>query len=412
MRTLSVAELAAESDAPVDLVEWLVAQGQIRVLADGRVDARDQAVVATTSALLESGIGRDDLAWAFEQAGAGLASIGRMFADPTARSPRTYREIAAGLGTAGERLPSGYAALGLSEPSPDSHPRLEEERVITAFVDIWHDVDPGGDADVRVARVAGESSRRLNETWLDVWDETAQPRLRTQGAATSGGRTLPSDPADPTQNASLRGADNGRALVAWLHERALERTLNERIIDAFEQALVRGGRVAARPQRPDAVAFIDLSGYTTLTVEHGDEAAAAAADRLRGLAEAGTREVGGRVVKLLGDGVLLRFGDSESALRATLGIVARVADAGLAQAHAGIAAGRVVVRDGDIFGGTVNLAARVADQASPGEVVVEEGVVIALPRGLATFEPIGRVELKGFPMPVALWRATAADAAR
>jgi class 3 adenylate cyclase len=46
----------------------------------------------------------------------------------------------------------------------------------------------------------------------------------------------------------------------------------------------------------------------------------------------------------------------------------------------------------------------------PGEVLVEEGVVVALPRGAATFEPIGRVELKGFPMPVALWRANAPTA--
>ena len=80
--------------------------------------------------------------------------------------------------------------------------------------------------------------------------------------------------------------------------------------------------------------------------------------------------------------------------------------AGLRPAHAGIAAGRVVVRDGDVFGQTVNLAARIAGQAGPGDVVVEEGVVVALPRGTATFEPIGRVELKGFPTPVALWRAS------
>jgi class 3 adenylate cyclase len=63
------------------------------------------------------------------------------------------------------------------------------------------------------------------------------------------------------------------------------------------------------------------------------------------------------------------------------------------------------VRDGDVFGATVNLASRIADIAKPGEVVVEEGMVIALPRGTAAFHPIGRVELKGFPEPIALWRA-------
>jgi class 3 adenylate cyclase len=216
---------------------------------------------------------------------------------------------------------------------------------------------------------------------------------------------MPSDPADPAQNASLRGAVIGRAMVAWLHERALERTLNARIIGAFENALVAAGRLEARPDRPPAVAFVDLSGYTTLTVERGDEAAAAAAEQLRAIAEACVRGYGGRLVKLLGDGVLLRFEDAASAIRATLDLVDRVAAAGLPAAHAGIAAGRVIDRDGDIFGQTVNLAARIATQAGPGEVVVEEGMVVALPRGTAEFKPVGRVELKGFPMPIALWRA-------
>ena len=105
--------------------------------------------------------------------------------------------------------------------------------------------------------------------------------------------------------------------------------------------------------------------------------------------------------------MLLFFNDRSSALRATLELVRRVAAEGLPPAHAGIAAGRVVVRDGDVFGQTVNLASRIGDEAAAGEVVVEEGVVIALPRGTAEFAPIGRVELKGFPVPVALWRASA-----
>jgi class 3 adenylate cyclase len=144
-----------------------------------------------------------------------------------------------------------------------------------------------------------------------------------------------------------------------------------------------------------------------MTVERGDEAAAAAANRLRALAEECVRAVDGRVVKLLGDGVLLLFEDRSAALMGTLALVRRVDEEGLPPAHAGIAAGRVVVRDGDVFGQTVNLASRIAGQAKPGEVVVEEGVVIALPRGIAEFDPIGRVELKGLPLPVALWRASA-----
>ena len=45
--------------------------------------------------------------------------------------------------------------------------------------------------------------------------------------------------------------------------------------------------------------------------------------------------------------------------------------------------------------------------AGPGQVVVEEGAIVALPKGTARFEPLGRFELKGIPDPVGLWLATA-----
>ena len=63
-----------------------------------------------------------------------------------------------------------------------------------------------------------------------------------------------------------------------------------------------------------------------------------------------------------------------------------------------------VYRDGDYFGTHVNLAHRVVSRAQAGEVLVTDRVVeaIARPRGLA-FEPIGEVNLKGFPEPTALF---------
>jgi adenylate cyclase len=156
-----------------------------------------------------------------------------------------------------------------------------------------------------------------------------------------------------------------------------------------------------------AVAFVDLTGFTTLTEERGDEAAAAMAVRLQELAEAAARESGGRVVKLLGDGVLMRFGSPAAAIRTVLWLVDAIGASGLPAAHAGVAAGRLVVRDGDVFGRTVNLASRIAVRAGAGQVIVDEGAVVALPAGTASFEPLGRVELAGFPMPVSLWLATA-----
>src|SRR4029079_15355608 len=132
-RHLSLPELAAEARAPVDLLEWLVARGQLRPLPDGRFDARDSAPLSTVQALLASGISRDDLGWAFDQAGAGVSAIGQMFAVPREGSTRTHAARVAELGEVGRRLGLIYSALGFTEPAPDERLRVDEERVVTGF---------------------------------------------------------------------------------------------------------------------------------------------------------------------------------------------------------------------------------------------------------------------------------------
>ena len=61
-------------------------------------------------------------------------------------------------------------------------------------------------------------------------------------------------------------------------------------------------------------------------------------------------------------------------------------------------------QDGDYFGRTVNLAARIASHAGPGEVLASNEVADAAPDGTVAFEPLGPVELKGFANPVSLHR--------
>jgi class 3 adenylate cyclase len=407
MRTLTREEFLAESGASAELVDRLIAVDAVVPLADGRFDARDEVVASMAGALLDSGIALDDLAWSLDSRRFGLRSLGEFFTEPVPRTAQTFAELEASLGDSAAFLPGVYAGLGLPEPEPDDHPRVDEAELVTSFVRIWSLVDPTGEAHARVARLLGDSLRRVAEGWLDVWDEIAQPDATTQGAPTVGTRARPDDPSDPRQNLSIAMAEVGRGMVALVHERQVEATLTSRIIAAMEGVLGAAGRTPARAQRPPAIAFVDLAGFTSLTVRLGDEAAATAAARLFDIAETAVRGAGGRVVKQLGDGVLLRFPDSETAIRIVAAIVGGMDAAGLPPAHAGIAAGPVIVRDGDVFGRTVNLASRMAAEATPGQVLVEEGVVVALPRGTATFEPVGRIALRGFPEPIALWRAVA-----
>ena len=141
--------------------------------------------------------------------------------------------------------------------------------------------------------------------------------------------------------------------------------------------------------------FLDLTGYTRLTEERGDEAAAELAARLATLVRRSSRQYGGQPVKWLGDGVMFYFRDAGPGVLAALDMVDGVADHGLPPAHVGIHAGPVVFQEGDYFGRTVNIASRIAEYARPGEVLVSQEVVDTADGTPVTFTEIGPVELKG-----------------
>jgi adenylate cyclase len=93
-----------------------------------------------------------------------------------------------------------------------------------------------------------------------------------------------------------------------------------------------------------------------------------------------------------------------------LELVDRLPRVGLPRARVGLHTGPVVFQDGDYFGRTVNVAARITDYARPGEVLVSEEVVAAADRlGAVRFESVGPISLKGLSAPIALFTAVHAD---
>ena len=153
------------------------------------------------------------------------------------------------------------------------------------------------------------------------------------------------------------------------------------------------------------MAFADLSGYTRLTEEGGDEVAARVSVSLAQLVNEIAARHRGEVVKMLGDGVLFHFGDPVDAVRASLEMVEAVRPAGLPPAHVGINAGPMIYDEGDYFGRTVNIAARIASQASADQVFLGEGARRAVtPDGFRLVE-VGGFELKGIAEPVTIYEA-------
>ncbi|MBI4526998.1 MAG: YHS domain-containing protein [Deltaproteobacteria bacterium] len=150
--------------------------------------------------------------------------------------------------------------------------------------------------------------------------------------------------------------------------------------------------------------FADLAGFTALTEAHGDEAAADLAARFYALAEA-SLGTGARVVKRMGDAVMIVAGDPAEAVATALQLYRAVErEPMFPMIRVGIHVGPAEERDGDFFGMTVNLAARVAAYARSGQVLCTEKIIDAARNAekVAVY-PLGPAQLKNVPQPVLLF---------
>lgn len=270
--------------------------------------------------------------------------------------------------------------------------RHDEEKAIVAFIDLWAMLDDRPDVYVRAARVAGEGVRRIQGATQDLFDELGGP----PGYQLQLGKT-----PDQAIRPAMRLGPVISQLMVWLQARHQENEVFSRIVTYVEDTLAASA-TGEREANPPAIAFVDLSGYTELTVVAGDERAAEYATSLQELAERSARMHRGRVVKLLGDGVMLRFPSALEAVQAVRGLISAISGAGLPPAHAGIAAGPFVVRDGDVYGQTVNLAARIAGQALAGELLVGGPVATRLEQAGIPILGVRQATLKGIAEPIPL----------
>src|SRR5205814_8333652 len=133
----------------------------------------------------------------------------------------------------------------------------------------------------------------------------------------------------------LLAAYRGQQEHAW--KSALE--------DFVEGALERIGRLN-RLHRPPAMCFLDITGYTRLTEERGDEAAAEVAERLAALVRRCSQEHKGDPVKWLGDGGMFYFREPGQGVLAALQMAEGVAMEGLPPADGGMQAGPAVSQVG------------------------------------------------------------------
>lgn len=151
------------------------------------------------------------------------------------------------------------------------------------------------------------------------------------------------------------------------------------------------------------VLFVDLAGYSALTEAHGDIDAADVADRLGALGEAACGP-GVRLVKSIGDAIMIAARSPVHAIETALGLLVAAEREPLFPAlRIGINEGPVVERGGDLFGSTVNVAARVTSFASPGQVLCTEGVAGVAGQAGGRCEPAGEVRARNIPGSIRLF---------
>jgi len=155
----------------------------------------------------------------------------------------------------------------------------------------------------------------------------------------------------------------------------------------------------------EAAVFADLAGYTEMTEESGDDVAAEIALRFAQLVSEVAARHRGEVVKLLGDGVYLHFRDPGDAVRASLEIVDSTPARALPPAHIGVNAGQMLYDQGDYFGRTVNIAARIASRAEGGQVYVGETLAAGVTEEGFRLMEVGEFELKGIARAVKIFQA-------
>jgi adenylate cyclase len=168
------------------------------------------------------------------------------------------------------------------------------------------------------------------------------------------------------------------------------------VFQALSEAQGRG-----RGTRDVAIVFTDLVEFSSWALEAGDDAALELLRRVFACEEAAVAEHGGRVVKRLGDGMMAAFSDSADAVRAACAARDNVAaidvDGYRPRLRAGVHLGRPRKLGGDYLGVDVNVAARVAGAAKPGEVLVSSAVCERLDATAFTVRRRKRFRAKGAP---------------
>jgi adenylate cyclase len=398
-------ELAERAGVPTSYVDRLIELGIVSTGEEGTFSDADVYRVRFVWASDRGGLSIEAIARAIHDGRFSLAFLDGPQFRWAPLSPRTYAEVADEVGVPLDFVLAFEEALGKVRPAPDDPAPSD----LGALLEAPRVAMEAGVIDdrthLRLIGVYADALRRIAETEGDVFHRLIEvPRLE---AGLSHGEML-----EVVNRIGAELTPGMEKLVLGIYRRQQERVWTDDGVQHMESAIEAMG-LYERPERPTAFSFLDLTGYTRLTEEGGDEAAAGLAAELSQLVQGEVARRDGKAIKWLGDGVMFSFRDSAAAVLATIEVGRRTDDVGLPPAHAGIAVGPVIFQDGDYYGRTVNLAARLAGVAEPGQTLVDAEVVrLAGGHDDIGFRSLGEVSLKGMASSVEVYEARPSTARR
>jgi adenylate cyclase len=391
---ISAQELAELVPCSLEEVHRLEALGLLNPQGGGLFPPSDVHVVRLMAAFEDAGISLEAVARGV--ATGGLSFPLELFMPEPEAMPATYDDVAANVGRSPELLRRLSGGLGLPPPA-NGRIRAEDAEMLSLLVT---KVDLADEDELsRLARLYGGTMQRLVASGLQFFDRAVRQKIETMQVSDSERDVL-------VYEKGAAFAELVQRLVPWLQRRHREHAVLEYIVDVLEEWMEERGIAPPQPKKPPAIAFLDLTGYTALAEEKGDEAAAELAAELAAVVREAAQAHGGRPVKWLGDGVMFHFADPGRAIVSALDLVEQTEQTMRVPARMGINAGAVIAQEGDYFGRTVNVASRIADYARPHEVLVSEEAKRSAGVADVAYELVGDVPLKGVSKAVRLHRAT------
>jgi adenylate cyclase len=390
-----IREVAERANVPEGFVRRLVAVGALPHEEAG-LGLREVRRARLLHSWEAAGLSVETIVALVERGALSLAFLDAPVMATPERLDRSYEQLAADRGVPVALVQALHQALGFAPPEPAGRAG-EDDVTMLDVAEMFRGAAVGDEATLRLLAVYADSVRRIAKAEADYYEANIERRLRASGLderrLMEFGTRL-SDRAVPLLERTL----------FMLYRRHREHVWTEHAINHVEEAL-EGSGLQERVPRPPAICFVDLTGYTQLTEERGDEVAAHVAGRLASLVNDISRSRGGRPVRWLGDGGMFHFREPWTAVLAGLDMVERAPAVDLPPAHVGIHTGPVIFQDGDVYGRTVNLAARIASYARAGQVIVSEDTAHRSSHRELRLEPLGPVDLKGVAKPLPLYQA-------